>query len=138
MHWNYNPNFSGASRKMHEFSMTTQIVENVLREAEKHNAKKITEVHLVIGKLTFLGAEQIRFSYNILVEGSIMEGSKLYIEEKNGVVKCSSCGYEGDFMYEDNPRYHVPTPTLRCPKCGGIVNIVGGRECTIKSIKLVT
>ena len=122
---------------MHEFSMTTQIVENVLREGEKHNAKKVTEVHLVIGKLTFLGAEQVRFSYNILVEGTIMESSKLYIEEKNGVVKCSSCGYEGDFMYEDNPIHHVPTPTLRCPKCGGVVNIVGGRECTIKSIKLV-
>jgi len=122
---------------MHEFSMTTQIVENVLREAEKHNAKKVTEVHLAIGKLTFLGIEQVRFSYNLLVEGTIMEGSKLYIEEKDGVVKCSSCGYEGDFTYEDNPIYHVPTPTLRCPKCGGVVQIVGGRECTIKSIKLV-
>jgi hydrogenase nickel incorporation protein HypA/HybF len=126
------------TEKMHEFSMTTQIVENVLREAEKHNAKKVTEVHLVIGKLTFLGAEQVRFSYNILVEGTIMEDSKLYIEEKNGVVKCSRCGYEGDFRYEDNLMYHVPTPTLRCPKCEELVNIVGGRECTIKSIKLIT
>ena len=121
---------------MHEFSMTTQIVENVLREAEKHNAKKVTEVHLIIGKLTFLGVEQVRFSYNILVDGTIMKGSKLYIEEKNGVVKCSICGYEGDFMYQDNPEYHIPTPTLRCPKCEGVVRIVGGRECTIKSIKL--
>ncbi len=123
---------------MHEFSMTTQIVENVLREAEKHDAKMVTEVRLVIGKLTFLGIEQVRFSYNILIDGTIMEGSKLYIEEKNGIVKCSSCSYEGDLMYENNPAYHVPTPTLRCPKCGGAVNIVGGRECTIKSIKLVT
>ena len=121
---------------MHEFSMTTQIVENVLREAEKHNAKKVTEVHLIIGKLTFLGVEQVRFSYNILIDGTIMEGSKLYIEEKNGVVKCSICGYEGDFMYQDNPEYHIPTPTLRCPRCEGVVRIVGGRECTIKSIKL--
>jgi len=123
---------------MHEFSMATQIVENVLREAEKHDAKKVTEVHLVIGKLTFLGTEQVHFSYDILVEGTIMEGSELYIEQKNGFVKCSSCGYQGDFIYEDNPVFHVPTPTLRCPKCGGLLNIVGGRECTIKSIKLVT
>ncbi len=118
--------------------MTTQIVENVLLEAEKHNAKKVTEVHLVIGKLTFLGTEQVRFSYNVLVEGTIMEGSTLHIEEKNGAVRCSSCGYEGDFMYEDNPTYHVPIPTLRCPKCRGPLKTVGGRECTIKSIKLVT
>jgi len=122
---------------VHEFSMTTQIVETVLQEAEKHKAKKVTEVHLIIGKLTFLGLEQVRFSYDVLVKGTMMEDSKLYIEEKNGVVKCSSCGYEGDFMYEDDPMYHIPTPTLRCPKCGDAVSIVGGRECTIKSIKLV-
>lgn len=138
MRWDSEPDFSGASRKVHEFSMATQIVETVLQEAEKHNAKKVTEVHLVIGKLTFLGLEQVRFSYDILVKDTIMKGSKLYIEEKNGVVKCSSCGYEGDFMYEDDPMYHLPTPTLHCPKCGGVVDIIGGRECTIKSIKLVT
>ena len=117
--------------------MTTQIVENVLQEAEKRNAKKVNEVHLVIGKLTFLGIEQVRFSYDLLVKDTIMEGSKLRIEEKNGVVKCSSCGYEGDFKYKDDPMYHLPTPTLRCPKCGGVVEIIGGRECTIKSIKLI-
>ncbi len=122
---------------MHEFFMTTQIVENVLKEAEKHRAKKVTEVNLIIGKLTFLGLEQVRFSYDVLVKGTIMEGSKLYIEEKNGVVKCSSCGYEGDFMYEDDPMFHVPTPTLHCPKCEGVVDIVRGRECTIKSVKLI-
>jgi len=116
--------------------MTTQIVESVLQEAKKHNAKRVYEVHLAIGKLTFLGLEQVRFSYEILVKNTIMKSSKLYIEEKDGVVKCSKCGYEGDFKYEDDPIYHVPTPTLDCPKCGEVVNIVGGRECTIKSVKL--
>ncbi len=116
--------------------MTSQIVESVLEEAKKHNAKRVDEVHLVIGTLTFLGLEQVRFAYEILVKDTIMEGSKLYIEEKDGVVKCSKCGYEGDFKYEDDPMYHVPTPTLNCPKCGEVVKIVGGRECVIKSVKL--
>lgn len=121
---------------MHEFSMTTQIVENVLQEARKHNAKKVVEVHLAIGKLTFLGVEQVIFSYDVLVKGTIMDGSKLYIEETDGTVRCAECGYEGSFNYEEDPRYHVPTPTLLCPKCGNTVKIVGGRECTIKSVKL--
>ena len=123
---------------MHEFSITTQIVENVLREAERHNAKKVTEVRLVIGKLTFLSIEQVRFSYDIIIENTMLKDSKLHIEEKNGTVKCSRCSYEGDFMYKNSLIYHVPPPTLRCPKCGGVVNIVGGRECTIKSIELIT
>ena len=122
---------------MHEFSMTSQIVENVLQEARKRNAKKVTEVHLVIGKLTFLGLEQVRFSYKVLVDGTIMERSKLFIEEKEGTVKCTSCGHEGNFNYEDDPMYHVLIPTLHCPKCNGLVEIVGGRECTIKSVELV-
>jgi hydrogenase nickel incorporation protein HypA/HybF len=117
--------------------MTTQIVENVLREARARNAKEVSEVHLVIGKLTFLGTEQVRFSYKVLTEGTMMEDSKLFIETKDGVVKCGSCGYEGSFNYEDDPMYHVPIPTLQCPKCSGTVDIIGGRECLIKSIKLV-
>jgi len=122
---------------MHEFSMTTQIVNYVLEEAKKHNAKQVNEVHLIIGKLTFLGLEQVKFAYEMLVKNTIMEGSKLHIEEKDGVVKCNNCGYEGDLKYEDDPMYHIPSPTLNCPKCGDVVNIVGGKECTIKSIKLV-
>ena len=122
---------------MHEFSMTTQIVNYVLEAAKKHNAKQVNEVHLIIGKLTFLSLEQVKFTYNILVKNTIMEDSKLHIEEKDGVVKCDNCGYAGDLKYEDDPVYHVPSPTLNCPKCEGVVNIVGGKECTIKSIKLV-
>ena len=122
---------------MHEFSMTARIVNYTLEEAKKHKAKRVHEVHLQIGKLTFLGLEQVKFSYNMLVKNTIMEGSKLHIEEKDGVVKCSNCGYEGNLKYEDDPVYHVPSPTLDCPKCEGSVNIVGGKECTIKSMKLV-
>ena len=121
---------------MHEFSITSQIVNLVLDEAKKHDAKRVYEVHLVIGKLTFLGLEQVKFAYNMLVKNTIMENSQLLIEEKDGVVQCNTCGYAGNLKYEDDPLYHIPSPTLTCPKCGGVVTIVGGKECTIKSIKL--
>ena len=122
---------------MHELSMTTQIIESVLEEAKKQEAKKVIEVHLVIGKMTFLGTEQVHFSYNILVEDTIMKGSKLVIEEKDGVIECSSCGYSGEIPVVDDPAYHVPIPTLRCPKCGEAAKIVKGKECTIRSIRMV-
>jgi len=122
---------------VHEFSVTSQIVRSVLGEAEKRMAKKVTEVHLVVGKLTFLGLEQVRFAFEALTKGTIMEGSKLIIEEQEGVVRCNHCGYEGDFKYEDDPMYHVPVPTLKCPQCGNVVKIAAGKECTIKSIKMM-
>ncbi len=122
---------------MHEFSVTSQVVQSVLAEAEKRAAKKVTEVHLIIGKLTFLGLEQVRFAYEALTKGTIMEGSRLVIEEQEGIVKCSNCGYEGGFKYEDDPLYHVPLPTLKCPQCNNVVSIAAGKECTIKSVRMM-
>ena len=117
--------------------MTSQIVQSVLAEAERRKAKKVTEVHLVIGKLTFLGLEQVRFAYEALTKGTVMEGSRLSIEEREGVVKCNHCGYEGGFKYEDDPIYHVSVPTLKCPKCASVVVIAAGKECTVKTIKMM-
>lgn len=122
---------------MHELTMTTQIVENVLTEAKKYNAKKVAEVHLTIGKLTFLGIEQIRFSYDILTRDTIMKDSKLTITEQDGIIECQSCGYKGTIPVEDDPAYHVPVPTLRCQKCGKSAKIVEGKECTITSIRIL-
>ncbi len=117
--------------------MTSQIVENVLAEAEKRKAKKVTAVYLVVGKLTFLGLEQVRFAYEVLTKGTILEGSKLVIKEQEGRVKCNNCGYQDEFKYEDDPLYHVPVPTLRCPNCGSVVTITSGKECMIKSVKMM-
>ena len=75
---------------MHEFSVTSQIVQSVLAEAEKRGAKKVTEVHMTIGKLTFLGLEQVRFAYEAITKGTIMEDSKLVITEQEGMVKCGT------------------------------------------------
>lgn len=122
---------------MHEFSMTSQIVDSVLAEAKKRGAKKVLAVHLIIGKLSFLNPDQVRFAYKVLVEGTIMDGSRLYIKGQDAVVECPSCGYKGDIKYIDDPAYHFGFPTLSCPKCGKEVKVVGGRECTIKSVKLV-
>jgi len=121
---------------MHEFSMTSQIIKTVLEEAGKQKAKKVLEVHLVIGKLTLLGIKQVRFAYNALVKNTLMKGSKLIIERKKGRVKCDECGYEGPIRFRNDPVYHLSFPTLACPKCGSSTKIIEGRECLIKSIKL--
>ncbi len=112
-------------------------MQNVLAEAEKRKAKKVTVVHLVIGKLTFLGLEQVRFAYDVLTKDTILNGSKLLIKEQEGTVKCIKCGYEGGFKYEDDELYHVPVPTLKCARCGSMVTITGGKECIIKNVKMM-
>ena len=117
--------------------MTKQIIDSVLEEAKKHNFRKILEVHLVIGQFTFLGIDQIKYSFKILTKGTIMEKSKLCIKSRQGTVLCNTCSYRGEIRYEDDPTYHFSFPTLRCPSCEGNVTIVEGKECTIKRIKAV-
>lgn len=123
--------------KLHEFSITQQIVKCILKEAKRHNAKKITEVNLAIGKFTALGIEQIQFCYELLVKGSIMENSKLRIEEVKPVGKCEKCGYKGPIKEADSDMYHFMLPSLKCTKCGGTVSIIKGRECMVKSFRMV-
>ena len=122
---------------MHEFTMVSHIVQSVLAEADKNNAKKILEVHLIIGNLTFLGIDQVNFSYRVLTKNTKMQGSKLKIETRDGIVECNSCGYRGTICYENDSIYHLSFPTLNCPKCGCVVKIVEGQECIIKNIKAV-
>lgn len=42
---------------MHEFFITSCIVERVLEEARRKKAKRVLQVHLVLGKLSLLGKE---------------------------------------------------------------------------------
>lgn len=125
------------SRKVHEGSITTQIVESVLKEANNRNAKKVVEVRLAIGSLTFLNPEQVKFWYEMLTKETILEGSELVIEENEGTVVCMKCGYKGGFKYVDDSALHVPMPTLQCPKCDSQVQIASGKDCIVKRIKML-
>lgn len=122
---------------MHEYSATVHLVEAVLREARKRNSKRVTEVHLLIGKLSYFGTEQMQFWYEVLGKGTILEGSVLLIEEEEGEVECEICGYKGPIQLEKAPHYFIAVPTLRCPICDSVVKIVRGKECIIKNIKMV-
>lgn len=123
---------------MHEYSMTVKIVKTILEEARKHKAKRILNVTLEIGELTFLNAEQFRFWYRILTKDTCMEKSKVHINKKPGIIKCSICEYEGELGYKKDETLIIPQPIFLCPKCNSLVQITGGKECLIKNVRIVT
>jgi hydrogenase nickel incorporation protein HypA/HybF len=122
---------------MHEFALTSQLVQAVLGEAEKHGASRVVEVHVAIGQLTFLGVDQVRFAYQLLVKNTAMEGSQLVVESVDGRVRCDACGYTGPIGALEDPVYHVTVPTLACPRCDAPVEVIGGREFLIRHIKVM-
>lgn len=112
------------------------IVEAVLSELQKHDVEKVEDVDMVVGELTFLGHEQLEFAYGVLTKDTLLEGSKLVISEEKLEVRCASCGYTGGVQYLDGGRDHL-VPDLSCPACGGRVEVVKGKSCSVTSLKVV-
>ena len=59
---------------MHEVSVVTSLVDAVIAELQKYNVIKVNSVTVVIGDLTNLGEEQMSFAYDIVTQGTILEG----------------------------------------------------------------
>jgi hydrogenase nickel incorporation protein HypA/HybF len=126
-----------SAKRVHEGTITTALVKSVLKEAEERKAKKVIEVVVDVGQLAFLNPDQVRFWFQILTKDTALEGSRLVIEEHEGVVRCSQCGYEGGFKYADDSTFHMRLPTLQCPKCDAVVEIVEGKDCIVRRVRMM-
>lgn len=67
---------------MHELAITEGIVTQV---TEKLPDKKITLVRLEIGELSGVVADALRFSFDLVTEGTNLEGARLEIIESPGI-----------------------------------------------------
>jgi len=121
---------------MHEFSVTSWIVDALLDLAKRHGASSVQEVHLRIGSLRALSIDQVKFCYGVLAKGTTLEGSRLVIEEVPGKLRCSACSYRGEFNPQDDA-YHFGIPPLVCPECGAPLLIEGGDECVIAKVRML-
>jgi len=122
---------------MHEVGVMTSILEAILDELKDHKIEKVEEVLLTIGDLTYLGEDQLSFAFEILTRGTLLEGAKLVVEHEAVEVRCPSCGYQGAAEYYQDDMYSSTVPTLNCPKCGQRVEVVKGKSCMVRSIKVV-
>ncbi len=122
---------------MHEFSTMQGVVGVIMEFAEKNNAKKVLRVYLDVGELTFLNHEQLKFSYQILSEGTILEGSELVISPIKAKYVCKHCGSSGDLPRVEEGD-HFSVPVFYCPECGKEIEITSGRECRVREIEIET
>ncbi|MFA5312010.1 MAG: hydrogenase maturation nickel metallochaperone HypA [Methanomassiliicoccales archaeon] len=123
---------------MHEVSVMSSILESVKNELDSHTFDKVEELVLVVGELTFLGKDQLDFAYEILTRGTVLEGSKLVIEDEAVEVRCDPCGYQGPAEYLSDESFHSNIPKLTCPKCGLSVQVLKGKSCRVTSVKVVS
>ena len=121
---------------MHEVSIISSIIDSVLEELAKHDVERVEEVYLTLGSLTFLGEDQLQFAYEVLSKGPALGGSRLVIEKEDIELRCRPCGYQGEADNIDGD-FHGLVPILRCPRCGEDVDVIKGKSCTVRSLRVV-
>ncbi|MCA9549067.1 MAG: hydrogenase maturation nickel metallochaperone HypA [Myxococcales bacterium] len=111
---------------MHELSITRNIVSIV---AEKAAGRRVERVRLQIGKLSGIEVQAIRFCYDVCAAGTVLEGSKLDVDEVAGEARCTECD-------KTLPIEHF---TARCPcEKRARVEITRGEELLVKEMEVAS
>ncbi len=110
---------------MHELSVTQSVLEIALRHAQKSNAKRITDIHIVMGELSTMVDDSIQFYWDMIAEGTIAQGAKLRFRRVPAELQCMACF----------TKYHPKEKELRCPNCDSVgAKIIAGEECSLEAI----
>lgn len=111
---------------MHELSVTESLLELAIRHAQSARAKRITDLHLVIGQLSSIVDDSVQFYWDIVSKDTIAEGARLHFERVPARLLCLECGQE-----------YSPGEALTCPACSGSrVRVVAGEEFRLDSIEV--
>ena len=122
---------------MHEFSIASSLVENVLDFATTPPPKKVVKVLLQIGEFTCVEPGQLEFCYASIIPETAISDSTLEIERIPGEVSCPHCHYAGPPKYWEDAHAAAPVATLQCPTCGKATETTRGHDCTIRTIRYV-
>ena len=124
---------------MHEYSVMSQLVKIAEAEARKHRARKVLEITLELGELTLLLKPQLEFAFEVLSPKTILEGARLTIRDVEARLRCPECKTEGsmnELDLQDAGSYYAHFIPLICPKCSKKLEVVKGKEFTIKEMKM--
>ncbi|HLA97299.1 MAG TPA: hydrogenase maturation nickel metallochaperone HypA [Anaerolineales bacterium] len=112
---------------MHELPVTESILEIALRHAGEAQAKRITDLYLVIGQLSSIVDDSIQFYWDIIARDTIAEGARLHFRRIRTRMKCQECNLE----------YEPQNSEFACPECSSYrVQIVAGNEFFMDSIEV--
>ncbi len=110
---------------MHELPVTQSILEIALQHAQKADAQRITDLHIVMGELASMMDESIQFYWEIIARDTIAQDATLHFRRVPAELQCMTC-------FE---KYHPTDQELVCPKCGGVgAKIIAGEEFALESI----
>ncbi len=111
---------------MHEMALAEGILDIVLSYADKNNAKKVTEISVLVGEMTGVVPESLEFCFESLARDTKAQGAKLVLKHIPLVARCLDCKTESKIE-----RYN-----FTCPKCNSSrMEIISGRELRVESLE---
>ena len=113
---------------MHELSIAEALIAQVQREVDRAGQTgRVRCLEVVVGRLSGVSCDSLRFAFELLREGTLVEGAQLHISEAKAKCRCQSCG----------ARLEVDEITVRCAACGSMqITLEGGRELLLQSIEV--
>jgi hydrogenase nickel incorporation protein HypA/HybF len=109
---------------VHELS----IAESVVRVASRHaRGRRVTKVTVKAGHLRQVVPSALEFAFELVAEGTALEGAELEIEEVAAAGRCRECGAESE----------LSTFPLSCTRCGSLdLELTRGEELLVDSLEL--
>lgn len=113
---------------MHELSIATSIVETVREHVARAGGGVVRRVTLRIGRLAAVHEEALRFSFDLVREGTLLAGAELAVIDVPVRIWCPTCVAEVELP---------GVQSFACPACGTRSgDIRAGRELDLESIEL--
>lgn len=110
---------------MHELPITQGILDLVLEHAARAGAARVSAVHLVIGGMSGVVEDAVRFCWDLVSEGTAAQGAALEFRRVPLRLSCRQCG----------ALFAPDGVSFDCPSCGaGATSVAEGREFRVESI----
>ncbi len=92
---------------MHELAVTESILNIALKYAEQAQASRVSDLYLVVGRLSSIVDDSVQFYWEMISESTLCAGSKLHFQRVPAQLVCLECGKEYTLDGELEP----------CPAC---------------------
>jgi hydrogenase nickel incorporation protein HypA/HybF len=115
------------SPHMHEMSVAQNILEIIGDTLASSGKTRVRSVQLRIGQMSGIVRDSLEFCFQVITEGTPVEGAILEIEEPPLTARCNACRQTSGLEYG----------MFICPSCGSNdVAILSGTELQVVSLTL--
>ena len=110
---------------MHELYATQAILDRALQKAGEQDAKRITDVYIVVGEISSYQDDSIQFYWDEISKNTIASDSRLHFRHVPAELQCMNC----------STKYQPVGEEILCPNCGSTgARIWSGEEFYLEAL----